>query len=336
MKTLRGKLVKTSVCYLSFIMITTGLSPLVLQSGDFDIALAADSTSQETLNPAATTDAASPVSRIFIPEGMVPSGPPEIYHPKNVFELINGQADLYLSAGFKRLMYQRIEKQGDPEFWIEQFVYEMESVRNAFAVFSMQRSADGKPEKLVPFAYSLDASFYLAHGPYYLEIFASRDSYETAKLMQSMAEDFIRLNRMETKPIAELSLFPQENLDKNSLTLIPSNAFGAEVLNQIYTARYKLGAEEVTAFISPRKSPRSAKELALKYHEFLKDFGAKDHELRAQIEGAKLVEILDTYEMVFTAGRYLAGIHEAPSKEQAERVGKILKQRLNEVVSDEN
>jgi hypothetical protein len=335
MKAIGRMRVKTSVGYLSFIMISAGLSLLALQCRDLGFALAADSASQETLNPVSSANDASPVSGIFIPEGMIALEPPRIYNQKNVFELINGQADLYLSAGFKRLMYQRIQKQGDPEFWIEQFVYDMGSVRNAFAVFSMQRHEDGKPSKLVPFAYSLDASLYLAHGPYYLEIIASRESDETTEVIQSMAEEFIRLNRMETKPIAELSLFPRAGLDEKSLTLIPSNVFGSEVLDQVYTARYQLGPNEVTAFISPRIDSRSAKALSQKYYEFLKDFGAKDLKLRAQIEGARLVDILDTYELVFSVGRYLAGIHEAPSKEPAETVGVIIEQKLKAVVSEE-
>ncbi len=329
----KRKLVKASMRTVLLVLIVAVFGIPSLHSKNISFA---DSTLKGISNSASTSKEFSPEPHISIPEGMVPSDPFRVYNRKNVFELINGQAELYLSAGFKRLLYQRMAKEEDPEFWIEQFVYDMGSVRNAFAVFSMQRREDGKPLKLASFAYDLDTSLYLAHGPYYLEIIASRDTDEASDLMRSMAEDFIRQNEVEVEPITALSLFPRANLVEKSFTLIPSNVFGTEALNQIYTARYKLGATEVTAFLSPRKSRKSAKEQALKYYKFLKDFGAKDLDLEAQIGGARLVDILDAYELIFTVGHYLAGIHEATIKEQAVKLGALIAKRLKGVVGEES
>jgi hypothetical protein len=153
---------------------------------------------------------------------------------------------------------------------------------------------------------------------------------ETSQLMQSMAEDFIRNNEIEVKPIAELSLFPRLNLDEKSLSMIPSNVFGYDGLNQVFTGSYKLRNTSVTAFISHRKSPIQAKKLALKYYEFLKEYGAEDLQPDIQIKGARLVRILDTYELIFTKGPYLAGIHEATDRKQAERLGELLEKSLKE------
>ncbi len=86
----------------------------------------------------------------------------------------------------------------------------------------------------------------------------------------------------------------------------------------------------MTAFISHRESPIQAKKLALKYYEFLKEYGAEDLQPDIQIKGARLVRILDTYELIFTKGPYLAGIHEATDRKQAERLGELLAKSLKE------
>jgi hypothetical protein len=132
---------------------------------------------------------------IVIPKSILPQTPPEIFNPDNLYEKIDGQAELYLSAGFQRLKSQSLVKADKSDLWVDLFVYDMGNVLNAFAVFSMQRREDCESVKLGQFSCSIEGALFLVHGPYYLELLASMAKAEASEMMHSIAENFIRENR---------------------------------------------------------------------------------------------------------------------------------------------
>jgi dihydrodipicolinate reductase len=88
----------------------------------------------------------------------------------------------------------------------------------------------------------------------------------------------------------------------------------------------------MTAFISHRESPLKAEQLALKYNEFLMKYGGKTAKSEIGIKGARIVTISGAYEVIFTHGPYLAGVHEAADRMQAEYLAEMLKKKLEEVL----
>src|SRR3989304_2728374 len=60
---------------------------------------------------------------------------PESFGPEDLFNKIDGKAELYLSAGFVNLTCQRFSEKNKPESWAEIYIYNMAEPRNAFAVF---------------------------------------------------------------------------------------------------------------------------------------------------------------------------------------------------------
>ncbi len=264
------------------------------------------------------------------PQNLVPLSPPEVFEPLNLSDKINGKAGLYLTAGFKSLESQRFKIDENSGGWLEVFIYDMENSENAFSVFSSQKRDDAQPADLGQFSYRSQNALYWVHGPYYIEIIASTASEENMGVMKRFAESFIRNVNVETKSIDERDLFPTGGLDQNRIVLIPDNAFGYEKFDRVYIAGYKIGDAELTAFISRRKTPLQAGQLAAAYHRFLLAFGGEDLEPDPLIANAKVVRILDTYEVIFSQGHYVAGVREAEDLAQAVDLALILKKRLNE------
>ena len=268
---------------------------------------------------------------VSLPESIVPLTPPEVFDSRNLYEKINGQAELYLSAGFLSLKSQRFVKGDDTDSWMELFVYDMGSIQNAFAVFSSQRRSDGDSIGLTPFSYKTKNALFLVHGPYYVEIIAAVASNKILEVLEALARNLIRENPVNTEAITELALFPRSNLDENSISLLPSNAFGYERMNNVFTATYNLEGSEVTAFLSRREDPQEAARLASAYHQFLMDNGAKNLKTQVTIQGVKMAKIMDTYELIFSHGPFIAGVHQAERRELAESLTDILNQRLIEI-----
>jgi len=110
------------------------------------------------------------------PPGLEPLNSPEVFEPDNLYEKINGQAELYLSAGFVRLKSQWFAEVKNPDSIFEVYIYHMGKGINAFSVYSVQRRGDIQKVDLAQFAYQTKSSLYLVHGPYYLERIAATPS----------------------------------------------------------------------------------------------------------------------------------------------------------------
>ena len=269
-----------------------------------------------------------------VSQNLIPLSPPEVFGPLNLSDKIDGKAGLYLSAGFKGLESQRFKTDKDSTAWLEVFIYDMGNSENAFSVFSAQQRDDGKPADLGQFSYSTQNALYRVHGPYYLEIIGSTATEENMAAMQLFAEAFIRNIKVETQSIAERELFPSDGLDQNSIVLIPENAFGYEGFDRVYIAEYKINGAELTAFISRRSTALQAENLASAYHRFLLAFGGEKQVSSPLIANARVVMILDTYEVIFSQGPYIAGVREAADTAQAINLAVILKKNLEKNVPE--
>ena len=303
----------------------TRINPAILQKNE--------------LLPAANMDRqSSPPSSIeaFIPlpPNLRPLTAPEMFDSGNLSDKINGKAELYLSAGFTGLDSQRYRDEVASDLWIEAFVYDMGSGRNAFAVFSAQRRENADSLDFTQYAYRSPNAVFLVHGQYYIELIASQASGEMIQAMELLAVTFMRNTQTETITLTEQDLFPKQDLIADSIALIAADAFGYEQLDQVYTAEYRLNEESIMAYLSRRRAPHDAQELAVSYGKFLLNFGGKKIAQQLPIKNAQMIEILDTYEVIFSDGPFLAGVREAASKEQAEALAiRLYHQIINNSVN---
>jgi len=265
----------------------------------------------------------------FIPPTMIPMSSLEAFGTENLSDKINGKAELYLSAGFIGLRCQRFALESDPKAWMEVYVYDMASLRQAFAVFSMQRRADVTPADLTPLSYFTKNALFFVHGRYYVEIIASMASKDLIQSMQSFGKNFVNQTPVERAEIEALALFPKANLEEATITLSISDAFGFEGMKNVFTGRYRLDEEELTAFITQTESPENAGQLAEAYQAFLVTNGGAPVPSMTELNGAVLIKIFDTFELFFQRGPYVAGVHEAETQQGAERLAAMLAKSLS-------
>jgi len=273
-------------------------------------------------------------SLIFSPPGQSPLSPAETFDAATLSDKINGKAELYLSAGFVRLHSQRFKDETAGEVWMEIFVYDMQTPQNAFSVFSAQRRDDAQTLEVAQYAYQTPNALFFVHGPFYVEVVASDISETIIQPMIAFAETFIANHPIQAQTIGEKELFPEEGLIQTSISLVSADAFGYERFDQIFTATYRLQNSEFMAYYSRRKTPREAEELASSYRDFLIAFGGKTAESDLAIKTAKMIYILDTYEIVFSHGPYLAGVREAADQQPAQELAMQLFNRIKEATGE--
>jgi hypothetical protein len=266
-----------------------------------------------------------------VPENLVSIGPAEFFPPENLSDKINGKAELYLSSGVIKLTTQRFRLKGASDAWIEVFQYDMGKPTNGFAVYSAQMRDDGVRLNLTPFSYRTENGHFLLDGHTYVEIIGSGSTQEETAAREALAEALVGANPDASLVFDELRLFPETYLNRESISLISTDAFGFEGLENVFTASYDLSGIEVTVFLSRRESPSEAMAYALAYYTFLLANGGKAVESKAfKAETARLVEVLDTFELIVTKGSILAGVREAPDPATAEKLGQLLIDHLAE------
>lgn len=280
----------------------------------------------------ATGAAPGPAAAILpLPDGISPLTAPERFDRDTLSDKIDGKAELYLSAGVVGLEAQRLATADPAGAWIEVFLYDMGSGENAFAVFSTQRRADGTPLPTAEFAYRAENAIFFVHGAFYVEMIASGREPRLAQAMEELATAFIRSRPAAGAALGERDLFPREGLNEASITLIPADAFGLAGLDRVFTGLYAVGSGEATAFLARRDGPRAASEAAGAYAEFLQAYGGEAKATDDPVAGARAVAIMDSYEVVFAVGDFVAGVHEAPDLESALALARRIAARLKEV-----
>ena len=278
-----------------------------------------------------------PPLRSIVPAGFEALSEITSYNPENLYEKINGKASLYIESGFEKLFTLRFVSTSNESLWFELFVYDMAAVRNAFSVYSVQIRAEAGILPAFAYAYKTGNALFFVHGRYYIELVGSAESGELFKAMTEVAQK-IRSNLTvdDDTRIAELALFPQENLVAGSIKLYLANAFGFEGLTDTFTARYQIDDETITAFISKRSDLQDAGAVAKSYYNFLIENGATVENTADKALKGKIVDFYDTTEIVFATGSFVAGIHEAENQQAAEKLAIRLINKLNETAKAKN
>jgi hypothetical protein len=256
----------------------------------------------------------------------------EVYNAENLYEKIDGKAPLYTEAGFLKLYCQRFVNKTDANLWMEVFLYDMDNVRNAFSVYSMQRRPDAKilPTFAQVYGYGTSNGLYFVCGRYYTEVIGSAESDQLVMAMLETAAN-IQKNPIVTSDlkIEELDLFQSENLVPDSMKLYLKNDFGFEGLSDVFTSQYKIGSQPITVFFSKRPNAQDAEAMAESYRKFLTENGATAKQTTSEFLKNKVFDFYGATEMVFTTGQFVVGVHEAENQDAAEKAAMILAVKLS-------
>jgi hypothetical protein len=237
-----------------------------------------------------------------------PANDVEKYNAENLYEKIDGKADLYLQNDFAWLVCRRYGSKSSEQNWVEVYVYDMGKTKNAFAVYSGQKRSGRLPLAWAQFGYKTNDSIYAASGKCYFEIILSAESNELLKAVEAGAKQLAELASKEPSEPFAIGFFPKTNLADDSYRLIGKDAFGCEGMDNIFTATYKIDGNDITAFIADVNDDKTAQNLFEKYHKFLIENGGKEFAANTAMPEAKAVELFGTTDIIFLYKNYFAGV----------------------------
>jgi hypothetical protein len=188
-------------------------------------------------------------TRSFFPdiEGWARDGEVMVYSPDNLFEYINGAADVYLSYDFQELETASYDKGDRQSVTIE--VYRFSSIRNAFGIYSAEQPTDTELNQLTDQGYHGKGIVNFWLGPYYVKITGSYLDDEDESFLPLLGAAVAGRIGGEMGLPQPIGCFPQKARIKNSEGYIAQNFLGYGFLRCAFVADYDVDGEEARAFL---------------------------------------------------------------------------------------
>lgn len=195
------------------------------------------------------------------------SEPPRSYLPENLYEYIDGAAEIYLSYDFKELLVGQYKKEeGSASLTIE--IYDMGNEKNSFGIYSAERFPGSNFIAIGNQGYWEEESLNFIVGKYYLKLLCYDCGEDSENSLKLFSAEIARKVKDQGSLPPLLSLFPREGLIQNSERFILRNFLGMSFLHDGYLADYRLQDAEFECFLAEGKTKEEAEGMLRQYLDF--------------------------------------------------------------------
>jgi hypothetical protein len=252
--------------------------------------------------------------------GWTLSPPPgdSVYTPDNLWDIIDGGAELFLSYGFVDLRIGEYTDSAGTDVRVE--LYRHSSGANAFGMYSQERSPGSHFVTIGTEGYVEDKVLNFLSGLYYVKISSHRGGAPGIDAMVLIGGRVAEHLHQESGFPPPLAYFPSDRMIPHSESYIAENFLGYGALRRAFTARYEGGC---TMFIMECESAPQAREAA---QAFLK-VAAGPQKLEERIP----VECTDQHNgpiRLVLSGRRLGGVFGIGTKALGHRYVTLLQTAL--------
>lgn len=170
------------------------------------------------------------------------SAPPpgdSVYTPENLWDIIDGAAELFLSYGFVDLQIREFADTAGTDVRVE--LYRHSSGTNAFGMYSQERNPGCHYIEIGTQGYVEDKVLNFLSGVFYVKISSHRGGTEGIDAMVLIGSLVARHLHQESGWPSPLARLPAERRLPNTESYIAENFLGYRSLRSAFTARYEGG-----------------------------------------------------------------------------------------------
>jgi hypothetical protein len=176
------------------------------------------------------------------------------YTPNNLFDVIDGAADLFLEYNFIDLHIGRYTR-GELDIKVE--LYRHATSVDAFGIYSQERFADYHFIEIGVQGYLEKGALNFLAGTYYVKISTIQESENAQSGMQQLAKAVEKHLHQGTSLPGILATFPAENRKPYTEQYIARSFLGYSPLNSVFVASYDDGTP-FRMFVIRLKTPEQA------------------------------------------------------------------------------
>ena len=224
-----------------------------------------------------------------------------VYIPSNLWDLINGAADSYLSYDFIDLHLADYKNNAGINVRVE--LYRHSSFDNAFGIYTTERSPDYHFIDIGSQGYLEEGALNFLCGYYYIKVTTSSQGDNAQKSLIRIAENIQQHLAQDFNWPAIFQIFPS-GMIQYSEHYIAENFLGFEFLHSAFTVDYNQDGEDFQVFIIKTNNPEEVQEMLRRYLKFTKqDIEVKDGsflikdpyngDINAILKGNTLAGIID-------------------------------------------
>jgi len=241
------------------------------------------------------------------------------FTPDNLWDAIDGAADVFLANGFIDLRIGEYTDSTGVDVRVE--IYRHSSRANAFGIYSLERNPGYHFIDIGTQGYTEEKVLNFLCGIYYVKMSshtAGQRGLAGVRVIAKAVESALRQDMSWPKPIL---YFPADGKRQNEETYLAENFLGYRALSGAFVARYDSGYR---MFVIPSASPESVRTMAAAYAQ-----AAGGHTVTPQ--SSSLIEVHDSHNgLVYLRllNTHLIGILGCPSKECALAELSLLEERI--------
>jgi hypothetical protein len=234
-------------------------------------------------------------------EGFTRSNDIVSYKPDNLFEYIDGAAELYLIYDFGGLNLQVYKDKDGNTITIE--IYNQQTVNNSFGIYGQERPFECEYLDIGTQANYIEGYLNFYQGKYYIKIGGYNLGPKDREHLTSAAKKVSGLLGEEASSPEILKVFPEKAKVKNREEYVARDFLGYAFFEKAFTAEYQESGVSYKLFII--ETPDKAK-LEKTVGEYKKATNIKEDILKQGIH-----EVTDPYQgklFISVSGKYIVGI----------------------------
>lgn len=211
------------------------------------------------------------LAAVQAPEGWKCAGDIATYDRSNLFELIDGEAELYFPYGFKRAIAVNYASTAQPQDGIAAEIYEVGSTLDAFGVYSNYRDTKSRlvPLGVEGFAGPSQAMFYQAQ--FFVKVRARGTSTENQAAVLPCAQAISGVLPKNSRPPEELELLNFRDVIPQTQQYFTQSVLGYDCFtNGLVADALVYEKFPVKVFIILEITSKTAQEALQCYETFLK------------------------------------------------------------------
>jgi hypothetical protein len=204
-------------------------------------------------------------------EGWAAKGKVETYAPDNLYEYINGAAEVFLSYDFQKLATLTYENKQKNSFTVD--VYRHSSGSNGFGIYSQERPDQGEFLTIGTEGYYETGVLNFFKDLYYVKI----SSFDLGENDRAVLTEVARLiaGKLEGQSAfpAVLHCFPPKSKVAHSERYVARNFLGHNFLHSAFTADYAVNEQKIQVFIMEAEDETEAGDIVKNYRDFVEKRG---------------------------------------------------------------
>ena len=206
----------------------------------------------------------------------------QVFSRANLYDFINGGADLYLKYDFQELKVAEYQNNRKASVGIE--VYRHKTPTDAFGIYSQERLGNANYLEIGAQGYSEKGVLNFLAADYYVKMSSVDVGHEDREVLLAFAKKLLENLGAKGSLPPILSSFPREGETKNSEIFIAREFLGYSFFHSAFTADYELSGKKFKLFLIEGIDQKDCRNMIQEYLKHNGDLQNKVEEGRYQLK----------------------------------------------------